>query len=210
MQTRTGLRAALPVGLILLGLGLGYAATEPDKPAAKSGDGVIFPPDRAVLLSGGFDVICKINDAKLTIDGEPVEWEAFEPPVHVARVRLTPGVHELEVGGRKRQIVVALNEEEHDGPEDWSIHRSHPIETGEDRCADCHQTEKKDGRIVVGEIEGYEACFECHTSVDFDVTHSHPLEPIENCESCHSLHASDREMLLKAPAKELCADCHDA
>ncbi len=62
----------------------------------------------------------------------------------------------------------------------------------------------------MGELKSYKACFECHPAVEFEVVHSHPLEPIEHCQMCHGLHASKEEALLKAPVKELCADCHDS
>ena len=62
----------------------------------------------------------------------------------------------------------------------------------------------------VGELKDYTACFECHGAVEFDVTHSHPLEPLEHCPMCHALHGSSREGLLKAPVKQLCADCHES
>ncbi len=52
----------LPLGLlvvfVLTGSLLGYAAAvASDQPAKADDDGVLFPPDRAVLLSGSFDVI---------------------------------------------------------------------------------------------------------------------------------------------------------
>ena len=189
---------------------LGYAVAVPSPQPKESDDGVLFPPDRAVLLSGSFDVIIKAGEATLEVNGKPQEWEPFEHPLHVAHLRLAPGIHELQFGRRRREIVVAMNEVEHDGPADWAIHRRHPMNTDQDRCSDCHETTEKQGRIAVGKPKSHEACFECHTSVDFDVTHSHPLEPIQHCEICHALHGSDREGLLKAPAKQLCADCHDA
>jgi predicted CXXCH cytochrome family protein len=201
----------LSVALLLVGLALSSAVAVPsDKLARLADDGVLFPPDRAVLLSGGFDVICRIDETSLEVDGKPLEWEPFAPPLHVAYVRLSPGMHELRIGQRQREIVVALNEEEHDGPEDWPILRRHEMNRFQDRCGDCHETAKQDGRVVVGELKSYEACFECHEPVEFDVTHAHPLEPIEHCQMCHALHGSARKGLLKAPAKQLCLDCHDA
>lgn len=208
------LRLVLSTGLLLAGLGVGYAvghcADEPGKSATAAGDRVLFPPDRAVLLSGSFDVICRTDEPALEVDGKPREWEPFEPPVRVARIGLSPGMHELRVGDRRWEIVVALNEEEHDGPPDWPILRSHEMNRDPGRCGECHQTAKQDDRIVVGELKPHGACFECHKSVEFEAIHSHPLEPIEHCGMCHALHGSPRKALLKAPVKQLCAECHDS
>jgi len=211
MARETRFRLGLSMGLVLAGLVLAYAAATPSQQKAKpKDDGVLFPPDRAVLLSGSFDVICRTDQKSLEVDGQPREWEPFDPPLHVAHLRLSPGMHEIRIGDQRREVVVALNEDEHDGPADWAIHRRHTMNHEEGRCADCHQTGKQNGRITVGELKSYEACFQCHQPVDFDVIHSHPLEPIEHCETCHALHGSPRKALLKAPAKKLCADCHDA
>jgi len=217
MDRTTRLRLGLLVALVSVGLLLGYAAAVPsdkpakvpDEPAKPPGDGVLFPPNRAVLLSGSLDVVSKSDQTSLEVDGKPREWEPFQPPLHVAHLRLAPGMHELRIGQGRREFVVALNEEEHDGPQDWPIYRCHEMSRGEDRCGDCHQTDKQDGRITVGDLKPSEACFECHEPVEFDVIHAHPLEPIEHCQMCHALHASTRKGLLKAPVKQLCADCHD-
>ncbi|HUT93930.1 MAG TPA: cytochrome c3 family protein [Thermoguttaceae bacterium] len=211
MDRQNRLRLVLSTGLVLAGLVLGYAVAHcADEPAKPADDGVLFPPDHAVLLSGTFDVICKTDEAVLEVDGKPREWEPFEPPLRVAHLGLSPGMHELRIGDRRREIVVALNEEEHDGPEDWPILRRHQMNRDPGRCGDCHQTTKQDDRVVVGELKSYEACIECHDAVDFEATHSHPLEPIEHCRMCHALHGSARKGLLKAPVKQLCAECHDA
>ena len=211
MDGQTRLRLGLSTGLVLVGLALGYAVAVPsDEPAKPADDGVLFPPDRAVLLSGSFDVICKADDTALEVDGKAQPWEPFEPPVHVAHLRLSPGVHELRIGDRRREIVVALNEDEHDGPDDWPLLRHHEMNRNQDRCGDCHETTEQEGRVVVGELKSYEACFECHEPVEFEATHAHPLEPIEHCQMCHALHGSARKGLLKAPIRKLCHDCHDA
>lgn len=205
--------------MVLGGLAAGFVAARGAGEREESGaseassrpvdDDVVFPPDQAVLLSGSFDVISKGDPASLEIDGKPWEWEPFAPPLRVAHVRLWPGVHELRIGDRCREIVVALNEEEHDGPPDWPIQQFHEINRGEGRCGDCHETSKQGGQVAVGPLKSCEACFACHEPVDFQAVHAHPLEPIRNCEACHALHASTREGLLKAPMKQLCSACHE-
>jgi len=211
MDRQTYLKLGLWGSLMFAGLGLGYAMAVPsDQPVNPPDDGVLFPPDHSVLLSGNFDVICRAEQPSLEVDGRPHDWEPFQSPLRVAHVRLSPGVHELRIGDRRREIVVALNEEEHDGPDDWPLLRRHQMNANENRCADCHETTEQDSRIAVGELKTHEACFECHELLEFEVTHSHPLKPIEHCQMCHALHGSARDSLLKAPAKKLCADCHDS
>ena len=57
-------------------------STPAAKPLEKPDDGVVFPPNRSVLLSGDFDVICRTTeDAPLDVEGEIVAWEPFEPPL---------------------------------------------------------------------------------------------------------------------------------
>ena len=63
----------------------------------------------------------------------------FRSPLSVARVGFTPGVHQIRIGSRKIDFSVALNEEEHDGPREWEIHRHHSIPAFV-RCSVCHQT----------------------------------------------------------------------
>lgn len=169
----------------------------------------IAPQDHAVLMSGTFDVICRTDGDTLFVNGQAKEWDEFSSPVRVARLRLPPGVYEIRVGECKLDVVVAMNEEEHDGPEDWPYHYRHRIKSSPRRCAVCHETEQQDGQTSVGELKSYEACMKCHTEIDFEVTHSHILEPLQECWMCHSLHGSTDKSLLKAPMRTLCEKCHD-
>jgi len=204
------LRLGLLAALLTAFLTLGYAGAVIPEDRAATDDGVLFPPDHAVLLSGNFDVICKADEEVLEVDGKPRAWEPFGPPVRVAHLRLPPGVHELRIGDRQRELVVAVNEDEHDGPQDWAIYDRHPMNSNQERCGDCHETTEQDERITVGELKSHEACLECHKPVEFEAAHAHPLQPLEPCQMCHALHGSTRKALLKAPVKTLCVDCHDS
>jgi len=196
-----------------------------EKPAGEeAGVEVIYPPDKAVLPSGDFDVICRGDDARLRVDGEPYRWEPFDPPVRVAHVSLYCGPNTLEIGpkrvevfvaetaGPKRvEVFVAETAVRPGGPEGWPMWRKHPISgSGAARCGDCHEIEGRGDGVAVGRLAGYKACFECHKAVEFEAIHSHPLEPIESCQMCHSLHAAKEKALLKAPAKKLCDECHES
>lgn len=171
--------------------------------------GIISPPDHAILLSGNLDVIyksdkaCKSGETALDINGRSYKWESFQPPLQVAHVRLAPGFYELNVGDQRREFVVALNEDEHDGPEDWNHFRQHKMDVGHQRCGDCHETTEKEDQIAVGQLKPDKACFTCHTQGEFDDAHSEPLKPDQHCHTCHALHGSHRKGLLKAPVEEL-------
>ncbi len=227
--------AGLVACVAVAGLALGFPdeeeptgdkpdATVPDKEGAgdeeaveeapawpKIADGVelIYPPPNAVILDGEFNVICKTKDATLDVDGEEFLWDAFEPPLCVARVSLYSGRNTLQIGQRKVEVFVGRTADDPGGPDGWPLVHSHPIRRNK-RCADCHETKEQDGRIAVGDLLSHEACFKCHEEVEFELVHSHPLEPIEHCQMCHSPHGSTRKALLKAPIKKLCADCHDS
>jgi hypothetical protein len=181
---------------LLAALALGGAVASQDKTARPAR--ILFPPDRAVLLSGHFDVIVRAQRADLAIDGRPQTWEAFAPPVHVLRVSLDPGPHTLEVAGQKRQFVVAAYLNDPAAPRDWPVVRRHPINSEEERCGDCHQLSRRDSQIVLGELKGQQACFECHHKAGFDAAHAQLPGPLESCSTCHTLHMSGRKSFLKA------------
>jgi len=203
--------ASVALGWMAWGLVAGKAAEKPaEKPAAEPGIEVIYPPDKAVVPSGDFDVICRGDAVSLRADGERIPWESFEPPLKVAHVSLYCGPNMLEIGDRRVEVFVAETAAEPGGPKDWPMVRKHPISgSGEDRCAKCHETEARGDGAAVGRLAGYKACFECHDAVEFEEIHSHPLEPIEHCQMCHGLHGSTEKKLLKAPVKELCGECHE-
>ena len=200
-------RAALAVGVIagLVLLGSASLVVSGEKAADKEKTGIISPPDHAVLLSGSIDVICKTDKPNFEIDSRKREWEFWGNPVRVARVRLFPGMHELKIGDKKIEVVVALNEDEHDGPADWKIQRSHKMDNDPSRCKACHEVDKKCGRVSVGKLKSHEACLKCHKAGDLKEEHPGIAKPLENCRTCHVLHGSPHKSLLKAPKLELLA-----
>ena len=159
---------------------------------------ILFPPDHAVILSGHFDVIVRGPQAELAIDGQRQAWEPFAPPVYVLRVSLEPGQHKIEVAGQTRRFMVAAYVGDPAAPRDWPTVRRHPINSEEERCADCHQLSHRDGQLVVGELKGQQACFECHHQAGFEAAHARLSGPLESCSTCHTLHASGRKSFLKA------------
>ncbi len=183
----------------------GLLTAEAPAPTAPA---VISPPERAVLSSGDFYVICKGDVGGLAVDGESRPWGPFAEPLHVVRVRLTPGTHEVRVGDRKVAVCVAAEGQE--APAGWETYRLHPIEAGGGACGRCHETAQRDGRTEVKGPKPFAACLECHKPAEFEAKHSHPLDPLKHCGSCHAPHGSPRKGLLKPPVKKLCAECHDS
>ena len=205
-------RAAFAVGVIaeLVLLGSASLVVSGEKAADKEKTGIIFPPDHAVLLSGSIDVICTTDKRDFEIDSQKHEWELCGNRVRAARVRLFPGIHELKIGDKKIEVVVALNEDEHDGPADWKIQRSHKMDNDPTRCKACHEVDKKGGRVGVGKLRSHEACLKCHKAGDLKEEHPGIAKPLENCRTCHALHGSPHKSLLKAPKLELLAECGDS
>lgn len=179
---------------------------------------VLFPRDECVLESGKLGLLCVIADAasdqepapKLRLDGAAREWGPYQAPVLLCRLELDPGPHEIVVGSQKLRIYVRGQSGGDGEPDGWPVYRTHCGTTeGWKDCAACHQLAKEDGRTTVGDPKEPSACSPCHSAIDFGATHSHPKEPLDACHLCHALHGSDGPSLLKAPIKQLCADCHD-
>ena len=202
-------RAAYAVGVVagLLLVGSASLVISEEKAADKKESGIISPPDHAVLLSGHIDVICKTDKPNFEIDSQKHEWEFRGNPVRVARVRLFPGMHELKIGDKKIEVVVALNEDEHDGPADWKIQRSHKMENDPARCQACHEVDKKCGHVSVGKFKSHQACLKCHETADLKEEHPGIAKALEDCQTCHTIHGSPHKPLLKAPKGKLLAKC---
>lgn len=187
---------AVACSLPFVGIAIAWTATKANDGDAK----IVFPPEHSVLLQGTFHLIAKGIDGELKLDGQTQAWEGFQWPLRVAKIGLSPGIHEIEVGQRKVEFVVGLSPEEHDGPKDWPIVRGHQIRTDVKRCAACHQTLVQDGRTAVGELKGPAACFECHKQARIEQRHPNLIKPL-NCQECHTLHGSSNKSFLKPGVK---------
>ncbi len=217
-QLRSGslrLRRRIVAGILVAGLltplvlGWVRAGRSEEKVAAPIWK-LVFPPNRSVLFYCNFDLICKAEPGKLTVNGKPQKWESFRPPLRVAHLGLEPGAQRLQIDGQRVDVFLSLGPDEHDWPSHWTVVRSHEMEIGPKRCGVCHRTTEQAGQIDVGEWKGYESCMECHSQAEFDASHCHPLEPLRACQSCHSIHGSTEASLLRGPVKKLCTGCHDA
>jgi hypothetical protein len=191
---------------VLAGLSARLAASTKE---SKDGSGIekpkiVAPPNQAVLLSGRFDVIYRGTDAPLEVDSRPVAWEDdYDAPVRVGNVRLSPGMHQVQIGEQKIELCIALNEMEHDGPSDWKIFRAHQMSNERDRCAECHETETREGRMVVEQVLAPDSCMACHTAGEVKEPHQDFIQPLESCQTCHLLHGSPYPSLLKAPKAQI-------
>ena len=214
-RPRLHLWLAFAATVVLLAAGTPVIRGEgPDDPPVR----VIFPQDECVLESGKFELLCMARQRgrgpaappELRVDGEPTSWEPYAAPLLLSRLELGPGRHEIMVGPQKLEVYVRADPDSPGAPPDWSVYRDHPSQPqGRKDCATCHKLTKEDGRTVVGDLLEPSPCSQCHSSIDFELTHFHPEEPLAACHTCHALHGSGRPSLLKAPVKTLCAECHD-
>lgn len=179
---------------------------------------VIFPTDESVVESGRFDLLCVMAEPKaakprrpsLRVDGRREPWAPYEPPVLLSRLRLRPGRHDIAIGSIRLRVYVAGGSEMPDDVREWPVYRTHlGMTEGLEECGVCHKVRARRGRTIVGELMEPAACHECHSPGDFEGAHFHPLDPLASCHTCHALHGSSRPSLLRAPAKMLCAECHD-
>jgi predicted CXXCH cytochrome family protein len=181
------------------------ASAPPDKPKTR----ILYPADKTVIVSRNVQVIARMEDGPLLVDGKPQSWDRYAPPVRTVRLHLDPGRHTFELAGAKLEVFLTELRDNPEAPHDWPVLRRHPRnEDDDDRCAACHQTGRTVGQSRVGDLKTYRACFECHRREEFDSIHCHPLEPLEHCNRCHALHGSVRPSLLKAPEEQLCGECH--
>jgi len=213
----------LVAGALPIGAGGGSALeaeadkqSEPAEPPNRAQLKVLFPLDKGVLESGEIEVMAvsrppangAAKEPRLEVDGERLPWKPYEPPAYVANLKLDPGEHAVTVGDQT--LAVFVLEDGAEPPAGWCKLQSHYADDPDSRdCSVCHETASRDGRFAVGEWLGYTACSECHDSVEFAAAHSHTEQPLQQCGACHALHGSDRSGLLTAPARTLCAECHD-
>lgn len=213
-----GWKPWLRLGGLAAGLGLGLVPrfAEGEDPPARPTLRVLFPADRSVLETGQFNLIGVWKPEQegeappeLQVDGKGHPWEPYRRPALVARLKLLPGQHQLQIGRRTLTIFVR-EEQKPDAPEGWPVFRQHPPTAERDReCHSCHEVQKGEQGFTISPPRTPAACDPCHTALEFEAEHFHPREPLASCPMCHALHGSSRKALLKKPVQELCAACHE-
>lgn len=76
----------------------------------------------------------------------------------------------------------------------------------ENRCGGCH--DQTSGSLVRPIDDGL--CLGCHNDLIRPLEYVHGPVAVEGCYVCHHYHASEFKGLLRAPADELCFECHAA
>jgi predicted CXXCH cytochrome family protein len=179
---------------------------------AETADGpaILAPPDGSAASAGAIDVVvnglAKGERPPLLVDGTAGSWTRPAGSGLLARIDLKPGEHEIQVGeARSRLRVVGANAVQGND----ALLRAHPRDFDDaDACLGCHAAGKGDGEPIGGpDTPG--ACMVCHPAEALEAVHFHPLKPIGSCELCHALHGTTLPKLLRAPAKTLCAKCHE-
>ncbi len=183
---------------------------------AQPGVRLLFPADNVIVEEDAFEVIAVAPDdmdqdeetMTLRVDGQVQPWEPVVPPALVARIRLASGRRTLAIGDDETSFFVAAGNTER--PKDWPTLRRHPLlRERMTRCGECHAGAAQDLLPTYAPPAPGEACGNCHKTEDFAITHEHIEPPLRNCAMCHTVHGALHDALLKAPAKKLCAECHD-
>ena len=186
-----GFSCSLVALALLLAPGLSPAA---DGPIVKPRDGTWIPGN--VL-----EVIAKASEARLLIDGEPVQVEEPFPGVLHARVEVTPGRHLLRLASSSglQEVVVHTGEApDGDSSPPYVDHPPVPME-----CAFCHSVSRR------GRFRFSGGCQNCHSERQFVETHSHQFHELARCGMCHDAHGSAASKLLLLPEEQACRQCHN-
>lgn len=74
----------------------------------------------------------------------------------------------------------------------------------DDRCMECHGSNFTTGEVPL------DVCLKCHGEVPQEYPRMHGPVPAGACLWCHVPHESAWAHLIKAPSRDVCAQCHDA
>ena len=179
---------------------------------------ILSPLNECILDSGRFDIVASVGGftaeeaaaLAVTVDGRRAERVPTRPPTVLARVELEPGEHTITVGTQVARVFVKGDDDLPESVREWPVAFAHPGGAdGRQDCAACHVTSEEDGALAIRDLVLPDACLTCHPPADFELAHSHPLTPIAGCRRCHATHGAVAAKLLRAPAKRLCAECHE-
>ncbi|MCS7239436.1 MAG: cytochrome c3 family protein [Thermoguttaceae bacterium] len=207
---------ALALSIHVLGAGQATQSTSPG--GSQSSAPIYFPPEGAVVRAGKIIIIGRDSDMPVWISNKPTIWQYRHLGLAALEVALTPGKYVIGVGDFRREINVvdapptsasgvasSANPAENAPvePVQW-----HPMSPTSESCEACHRGTNKAGGWP--SVSTPDACFPCHTSVQLEAIHAHPMEHLHHCQDCHHMHAAPKEHLLIKPPKELCRACHES
>lgn len=165
-------------------------------------DGPIVKPRNGTWIPGDvLEVIAKVSDARLLVDGEPVQAKEPFPGVLHALLEVTPGRHVLRLAsseGLQEVVVHTGDAPEGDAGEAYVDHP--PVAT---ECAFCHSVSRR------GRFRFSGGCQSCHAERQFVQTHSHQSHELASCGMCHDAHGSTVAKLLLLPKEQACKQCHN-
>ncbi len=162
---------------------------------------IFRPADQSVIQAGPVSVVAKgPADAKLELDGKPVEAQHPAAGVFAAIITPTAGRHQLSLAGRSIQFFVGAS----GVPEGWKQFRAHPPAAV--NCETCHAVNQGAWDFKGGTVA--ENCFECHQQQSFPKVHQHNPEVLADCQLCHNPHGSTAKFHLKMAKETACKQCH--
>ncbi len=214
--------------VVVLAFTLSFCVGEGESPR------ILRPLDKSVLPPGPTEIAMVIPPSTaplfITLDGEKltvpscsagVESARFTlqqlatgvylPPAFVLVRSLSPGSHELRVGGATSRFFVREEDDKTAPPKDWPQYTPHPPPTANGvTCSTCHALDKEQRFTnMAASIEIPITCFDCHERSEFSLIHNHRYESIALCQMCHDPHGATADHLLKMPQKKACTLCHD-
>ena len=171
--------------------------------AADSEDpGVIVKPRDGTWLPGkDIDIIAKVAEGRLLLDGAPIDAAEPFPSVLYARVSLEAGGHALRLESASGSTEVQFHVGE--PPQGVAVdpYVDHPpFQTA---CTHCHSLSSR------GRFRFSGGCQACHAKEKFIQSHSHEPHELASCGMCHDAHGSSTAKLLILSQDVACKQCHN-
>ena len=190
------------------------AVSEPFEPLPE-GRTLVTPPNESVLLGSQIGMIVRGQFDELYLDDEEISFSKRiqSKSASFAVLNVSPGRHYVYMSakdGREEEFefVVAVNENEHNGPRSWKRFYQHQFERVSNPCANCHLVQKAGDKVEVGHWKSVqESCAKCHVEqkrLKLEEFHKDVKSKgwddsnwIESCTDCHYVHQGETRMLLR-------------
>lgn len=233
MARLLGVTAAIVLPSSVLLFAVGAQTTDPAKvPDPARGDRILYPAPRSAH-AGPVRLIVATETSTTpptaTLDGKPLpltkmtfaaSWllpgklkqtaarvgDRTTCTLWVARLTVTPGPHQVLVGGQQLPLL-GVESLKSPVPPGWSVgsdHRLLPVAGQPQDCASCHEVIEH----ALGSVPTPKACAACHDETSVQLTHGHVPQPLDKCAMCHDPHGAALPKLLVDTKQHLCAKCH--